>query len=80
MSWERQLEQEHLGIYYYVESRNYGMYMLQATAIPVLSCVSAGKLTFRSPTTAIFFHYFPHGTSDGVCMVVLGSLVQVMMR
>ena len=40
--------QGHLGIYYYVEIRGYGMFGPWATNFPVLCCRNAGKLTSRS--------------------------------
>ena len=45
------LEQGHLGIYYYVETRSYGMFGPRAPTFPVLDCRSAGKLTSRGPST-----------------------------
>ena len=43
--------QGHLGIYYYVETRSYGMFGALATTFPVLGCRGAGKLTSWTPTT-----------------------------
>ena len=43
--------QWHLGIYYYVETRSYGMFRPQAPTFPVLGCRSAGKLAPRPPST-----------------------------
>ena len=43
--------QGHLGIYYYVETRSYGVFGPRATTFLVLGCHSAGKLTSRSLTT-----------------------------
>ena len=33
-----EFQQEHLGIYYYVEIRSYGMFEARATTYPALGC------------------------------------------
>ena len=43
--------QGHLGIYYYVETRSYGMFDLWAPTFPVLGCRSAEKVASWPPST-----------------------------
>ena len=43
--------QGHLGIYYYVETRSYGMFGPRVPTFLVLGYRSAGKLTSRPPST-----------------------------
>ena len=47
----RSSDQGHLGIYYYIETRSYGMFDARATTFLVLGYRSTGKLTSRSLTT-----------------------------